>query len=357
MAGKAKNQESAPQGGVITLDVTVYSGGSPVPVNADALPTFTIKTPLNVVAATGTAVQVGTGIYHATFNVPLNAQVSDKWKIEWNIILNTGVIPNATEFFSVVAVGSVDLGAGIPVISQEWLEQIKKVMAFPAVPNVLLTDTEIKTFCVREALHFYFKKFPLTSDMQTTITQELLVDFPDEFTFGVLDCRVVNKGFTSQNRTSAFWDIYKYNRFYGGAGKRSYGGIASKFNPNGLIQSIKADEQVMRTWQNDSSISYYVDNESRQIRVFSNITAEVSIRWAKWSLNFNDVRYVFQYDVVKLAQSLLLRHLADTGGIVSDSSMDKSINIDALNNRAEALWTEVKEKWEQHPDVIILRAV
>jgi hypothetical protein len=356
MAGQAKNQESAPQGGTIVLDITVYSGGSPLPVNADVLPTYTIRTPSGDVAATGTATQVSTGVYHATYNIPLTAQVSNKWKIEWLVILNSQVIPNAYEFFSVVPFGSVSFSSALPIISDDWMEQIKKVMAFPAVPNVLLTDDEIKIFCVKEALHHYFKKFPLTSDTQVTISQELILDFPDSYTFGVLDCRVVNKGF-AQNRTSSFWDIYKYNRFYGGAGRSSYRGISSKYNFNGMIQSIKADEQVMRTWQNEASISYYVDNENRQIRIFSNISAEVSIQWAKWSLNFNDVRYVFKYDVVKLAQSLLLRHLADTGGIVSDSSIDKSINIDALNNRADALWTEVKEKWEQYPDVIIMRAI
>jgi hypothetical protein len=98
-----------------------------------------------------------------------------------------------------------------------------------------------------------------------------------------------------------------------------------------------------------------VNYELRQLEVYASSACDLLISWAKFSYDFANVKHTYQFDVVKLAQAHLLYHLADTGGMVTDSALEKQIAVDSLRARAEGLMTEVKEKWEAIPDVILIR--
>jgi hypothetical protein len=99
-------------------------------------------------------------------------------------------------------------------ISQDWLDKIKSIAAFPSASMLLLDDDQIKSFCISRALQDYFTKFPLKAEYQTSTNAESTYDFPDAYTIGVLDCRVVDMGMVG-GTGSSFWDILQYNTLSG----------------------------------------------------------------------------------------------------------------------------------------------
>ena len=246
------------------------------------------------------------------------------------------------------------------LIQPQHLEMIKSVISYPVVDELLLSDEQIIQFAVYPAMWEYFKKFPIKQNVQTSIggSSESIFPFPDENTFGVLDARVTDAGIVTGTGTS-FWDMVYFQQLSGGTlmgnGSGAYG--IKGYNPSNMIQTRDMQRAAYKSYQNTyMTLRYTVDEENRQLKVYSTVVGYLNITWAKFSDNFDAVKYARRFDVIKLAQANLLNHFADTFSILSDSALDMSINTEALKSRAQELKTEVKELWDSFPDIIFLHA-
>lgn len=358
MAGSFQDQEKGFPGEPIVLDgqFRLFEGG-PL-TDTDSLPTYQIFDPNNSMVASGTSVQTGTGTYEVTYNIPSTAELSNRWRIEWTASINSTPVAGAKEYFRVCSPkgDAVFHGGTQLLIDQTDLNQIKKVLAYPSVPNVLLYDEEIKELCLLPAMTKYFAKFPIPKRDELVFNAYLEVEFPDDLTFGVLDLRTTNKLAQTGSISSSFWEIVKYRNLYGTTNARWNGQYGTRYNFNGYMQNLITKKQVYDALQNDATYHYNVNHAERKIEVFASSQASLTITWAKYSNNFNDIKYTYKYDVIELAQAYLLLHLADTGGMVTDSDLTKQINSEALKTRANEMMDRVlKEKWELIPDVILLR--
>jgi hypothetical protein len=358
MAGAFQDQEKGFPGEPLVLDAQfrLFEGG-PL-TDTDVLPTYQIFDPNSSLAASGTGTQTGTGTYTATFNIPSTAELSNRWRIEWTAAIHSTPVKGAKEYFSVCNPkgDSVFHGGTQIIMDQGDLNQVKKVLAYPSVPNVLLFDEEIKQLCVLPAMTKYFSKFPIPKRDQVNFNSYIEVDFPDDLTFGILDLRTTNKLSATGSVNSSFWEIVKYRNLYGTTNTRWNGQYGTKYNFNGYMQNLITKRQVYDTLSNDATYAYNVNYPDRKVEVFASSQCDLTMTWAKYSNNFNDVKYTYKYDVIELAQAYLLLHLADTGGMVSDSDLTKQINTEALKTRANEMIDKVmKEKWELIPDVILLR--
>lgn len=350
----AKNQTIVARGsdGVWDVYFYAYSGGNLIDSVPD--PTWRILDPLGVEQATGTGVRLATGTYEATWTIPIDAELSNQWVIEWTGTINGSTII-AQENFIVVESGDIGFGGDV-IISTSWMEQIKKVLAYPDVDNVLLSDEQIKQFCIYPAMIKYFTKFPIREYYEGQITGTIEIDFPDDNVFGVLDCRLVNRGLTTQS-SSNFFDIVRFQTISGnfqGFGVGAYG--IKGYNPSNFHQRNLEQMNVARSVEKQySTIKYRVEESEKKIYVHTTIAGVLNITWAKYSLNFDHVNLNKQFDVIKLCQANLLEHLADTTNIYSDSSNELVINTSDLKSRAEELRESVLEKWNQYPDIIVLQ--
>lgn len=354
MAGRAKNTEYIIPGGTITLDVffKAYVDGpltDPVPS-----PTYTFYDPSMNVLATGTGTRLSTGYYSASLTTTTSYVVSDTYKIEWVAYVNGTQVSDAWEYWRVVSPGSVDFSPII--ISDSRLNQIKKVLAYPKVLNVLLSDDEIKSLCIEPAMRLYFTKFPKIEEIDYEIgyTTEVTYPFPDVYTFGVVDLRVTNTNITSA--TGGFSNFLNLAAYAQTAivNRASYG--IKGFNPNFLSQQKLTEQQSLYAMREmNKTIRHKVDIENRHITVFSNMAGKLYINWCKYSDNFDDIRYQYIEDVIKLSQSNLLHHFCDTTDIVTNNDMTLNINTDILKTRADELKTEVMEKWEQINSIAMIR--
>lgn len=241
-------------------------------------------------------------------------------------------------------------------ISDSWLKKIKSV-AEHSNSHILLLDTDdLKDICISHAMQDYFTKFPVRSDYQVSVNGENIYPFPDAYTIGAVDCRVVDIGMIG-GTGSGFWDIILFNTQTGNtmsykAGVGVYG--RSGYNPNNVIQQRENSRQAVKSQQNlYATIKFRVDRANKRLIVYNSITGMLNITWAKYSDNWDDIRYERQWDVAHLAQSYILDHFCDNAGMITDSSADTTTNISDIRQRATDLRTEVFEKWKEFPDIVV----
>jgi len=239
------------------------------------------------------------------------------------------------------------------IISDLNLDLIKRVIAYPMVDALLLDDEDIKDLVIFPVLQKYFTKFPIREEYQTSINGEMSIAFPDDFTFGVLDARVVDIGLLPGSGT-AFWDLVMLQMSTSTTatikGVGAYG--VKGYNPSQLMQQRDMERYRFKSQQNMyTTIKSRVDTENRKLIVYSSITGALNITWAKYSNDFATVKFERRDDVIKLCQAELLDHLSDSASILSDSGLEININIDALKTRATDLKEKIQDKWDQIPDI------
>lgn len=348
-----RNMKVIAQGGVITLDIYLYEYvGGPLK-DSDTIPTYVIRDPDGVQVYSGTATRVSLGYYTATYAVDGDAVISSLWKITWTAHINGALVADAEEYFRVVEAGSVYFGNSV-MIETEWLNQIKKKLAYPVIPEtLLLMDEDLKNLIVKEALHTYFFKFPKTIEEETSINGETVINFPSDLVYGCLDVRVVGKGWKGGS-TGSFWDLVAYQSMgynttrYGMYGKTGY-------NPNFLKQTRVLNRMATDTILNEGTFKYRVNQDERKLYAMSTISAKLNITWALYSNDFNDVRPQFKWDVIKIAQALYMTYLADTASIVVDSTAEITIDTASLREQADKIMEAINTKWMDYSDIIIIR--
>ena len=354
MSGSLKNREQGVRGNSIILDVKFYSYDGGNLVDPDTTPTFIILDPSGVQQASGSGSKISTGYYTATYAIPVAATLSDLWQIQWTAKINTVAVANASEYFEVITEGSVEFDH-TAVISNYWLGLIKKAIAYPSVEEVILTDSEIKSYCIYPALRDYFTKFPILTTTEHALSSSAAVSiaFPDADTYAVIDTRVVGKEMISGSGTS-FWDMAYYNtmglsHLRGG----SYG--IPKYNPNFRKQAVYLQKMAISSLSNEATFDARIDEVARTVTVYYNGSGKLNITWAKSSENFESVRFVYKNDVVKLAQGYLKKHISEIAGLLH-TNIEITMDVETLRTDADRMMTEVYEKWTSIPDSVVLRA-
>lgn len=243
-------------------------------------------------------------------------------------------------------------------IDNKYLNQIKKVLAFPGVNELLLNDTQVKELIISPVLEQYFTKFPRRAEETRQINGEVFIPFPDVQTFGVLDCRVTDIGMVGGTGGS-FWDIIAFQTSGGSISVNGTGAYGRKnYNPSGLMYQKDMQRQKFKSQQNTyTTIKSRVDIDNRQLICYTSVSGQLNITWAKYSENFADVRFERRNDVVKLCQAELLHHLADSASILADSGLEVTINTDALKSRADELRDGIWERWDEEKDIILHHSV
>ena len=239
-------------------------------------------------------------------------------------------------------------------IDTPYLNQVKLALAFPDVDNLLLGDEQIKEYAVYPAMYEYFKKFPKLEYFEETLgTTESTYDFPDDETFGAIQVRTVDKGYSgSSNGSYPFWETYFFNRSTASYKRSNYG---TSYDFGGMGRSYLAQRQLRDSYiENLGNFRYNIDTDNRIVTVYASIYCKILIVWAKNSNKFSDVKFEYQRDVIDLAQAYLLQHAADATGIAPNSAMELTVDTGELKSKAEERFTRIRDKWEQIPHPFIM---
>lgn len=241
-------------------------------------------------------------------------------------------------------------------IEDSVLNRIKSVIGYPRINKVVYTDPEIKEYVIRGVLREYFNKWPIIYRNQTALgSTSVTLDFPDSYTYGVVNASVVGKGGQGGSESS-FWDVVKWQYFTGYTSSGLYG--KRQFNPNGLRDTYFDINRQLNTLSNQlTTQDMRIDRNARTLTVYSGVTGYLLVHWAKYSDDFADVRQEWHEDVVHLCQAKLQILTGKTVGLVEDGELSVKFNAEAMKSEGQAEWDKIMEKWATIPAPIILYRV
>ncbi len=241
-------------------------------------------------------------------------------------------------------------------IDEKYLDQIKTALGYPDATDLHLTDDQIKTICIEPALRDYFGKFPIKAFYQADMQEEVIIPFPDDFTFGVINARVTDVGMMG-GTGSAFWDVVFFNQYSGSTSMRNSAGAygIKGYNPNGALQTRDLTRQASKSYQNQwNTVKFQIDNQNKKLHAYSTISGRLNLTWAKYSENFADIKFTYINDVINLCQANLIESFLSLNNMISDTSLETTLNADALKETMESKRTGVKDKWNEIPTVSVM---
>jgi hypothetical protein len=226
---------------------------------------------------------------------------------------------------------------GYPIISENDLgitkDQILDLLILPALKDI------------------YYKWFPITEKKDYEISIDFEIDFPDDNTFGVIDSRLVWKGTGSTLPTSNPLINERYIKVRNQSGRNMwYSG-----NDYGYTQVYYAERALSRSQINSiKALKQWVDYANKKLKGHTNTTAKLSVTWAKYADDWSGVQFKFQEDVIKLAQSYILKYF---GNLLNQGTADlpTELNGDNMIDQGETLYDEVITKFKQYTKPILLR--
>lgn len=331
------------------VDIKIHDGETGNLIDPDDTPTFAIYDPDGNLVCSGVGIRVGLGRYRAYFRIPENSPYG-VYNIVWETSVKGTPIRNQIDQFELISPNRVDITKNIS-IEPQWLAQVKSIIGYPNLDGFVVTDDQIKEFCIFPAMYQYFLKFPKEQREQYSVSGHLEIDFPDLFVYGIMDIRFVNKGYMDRKHLSIF-DFLVYKNMYM---PMQWGTYGSPYDFNGMGKNPVLSRELFNTLKNYSNFNYQIDQHNRKLIVNSDRSVELYVSWAKYSLLFDDVLYEFKLDVIRLAQAYLLLYIVDSFQLIQDENLSRRVNTDSLKSRADDIMNKILEKWDSMSYPIFIR--
>jgi hypothetical protein len=241
-------------------------------------------------------------------------------------------------------------------IPDEFFYQIVKCIGYPLLTineeesDIEYTMQEIKQLAVAPAVIEYYKWFPIMVEQEEFINGEFSIDYPDEYTIGVLHV----SDNTNLYKTSFMPTM---NPFINAA--YFYMNAPSKYgNSNYGTSNALMDERLARQSLVDLNKAFkvYHDKHNKKIIGFCNMNSRLYIQFAKYSPNFIDIPYIKIPEVIKLAQSYLLEGLG-TLRKMQKTDLPNSFDADFMLDKAKEYKEDVVDnKWKKYSKTVVMKS-
>jgi len=227
---------------------------------------------------------------------------------------------------------------GYPIITEEDLgissDDIKDLLILPPMKNV------------------YFAYFPKIKESHYEVNSTFSINFPDEFTFGLRDARINTKAYyTSGVTNNPFVNQINVRVKQGGMGMNMWGtGNDYDFSQVKIFESSERQAYI----ESGRATSIYVNYDDRKIEGYTNTYGDLSVDWARYSNDWNSVRFQHVEELIKLCQSYVAEYFGNLFNM-DNAAVPNELEGSDLLSKAEDLRTEVMEKWSKRAKVVILR--
>lgn len=222
---------------------------------------------------------------------------------------------------------------GVPVVSQDVLE---------------FTREHIEDVFIFPAMREYFSWFPLKLVQSVKVTGDFTLDFPDDFTYGVIDARISTGGVGGSSGSPFLNEIMIKQR-------SSSGGLYGTPYDYGTNESYYMERSLKQAQMNTQRVKRLdVDEGNKTVTGYSNIAGELIITWAKYSDDFATIPFRRKTEVINLAKANVLRGFAMLRGQFS-SDINVDFNADVFSRRADELYDKTMNKWKRMTKVAISR--
>jgi len=212
---------------------------------------------------------------------------------------------------------------------------------------------QIKTLFIWPAMREFFIHWPKRHIEEYPVVGNYSFDFPDDTTFGVLDARMNTNAVSSGTNFSTDPLAYTRNlsQVQGGVGRGKYG-TPYNYDSTRSFYSRRAEYQGAK---NAEAITRYdLDQINKKLSGYSNVGGRMTVTWAKFSYNWDEIPFDKLEDCIKLASSNLMKAW---GSLLSMQSSDLSNELDgqSMIDRAEELKESVIGRWNVITRPVILR--
>lgn len=212
-----------------------------------------------------------------------------------------------------------------------------------------LNDDDIDELFIWPALQEYYEYNPIRTTERYSVSATFEVEFPSEETYGVVNHKFLSD-MAGTKTTSPFMNSILYQKS-SSMTSRSYG---TAYNYDISIAK-QLENSVMSAEQNQTrSTKINVDVRNKKVTGYSNTGTGLEITWAQYSLDWNDIKFQDENDVIKLCQANVLQFFGDLRN-QETGSLPVELDGSDFINRAEDLRQEVIEKWQDRVKGVVLR--
>jgi len=236
-------------------------------------------------------------------------------------------------------------------ISDANYYEILVEVGYPVVKesDLEFTRQQLEDYFIFPAMREYFSWFPKIETQVAYVASTFSFDFPDEDTYGIIDARI-NTAITGDGKTSSPFVnslFFKQNS----SGSQMYG----TKNDYGVSEA-RYLERSFKTASNNyiKAQRINVDPNLRKVTGYSTVNGEMTIKWAKYSNQFEDIPFKRKTEVINLAKSKILRGFAMLRGQF-DSDTGSGFNNSDFMSRANDLEEKTIKKWEAMSKVAVIR--
>lgn len=243
------------------------------------------------------------------------------------------------------------------IIEQDDYEYVLSALSFPFIDpaelNLPYTENTVKKFCILPSMKEYFMYFPIREEKSVAVASGSSgeIDFPDDYTYGV-----AHTSLTETVDSMSSGSIYSGNPFVTQQNvvstSQSAFGSQYDYGYNSIMGAIKASNNTRRA--SNKVFRTVTNHQKRVLEYYTSNSGYLEIVWAKWSEDFNSIRWSHHLDVLHLSQAKLLTWLGNTLSM-QDSEFPTQLDSDAMIDRGEDIETKVKDKWKNYTKGVVLR--
>ncbi len=245
------------------------------------------------------------------------------------------------------------------IIDDETFAEIMSEFGFPVLDfsDMPFGDTDetsksyIKEKFLWPALRNFYRHWPIPEYAEYAIDSNFSVDFPSIDVFDVVDAKLNTNEISSGtpigepfvDASSVFSTNWRFSQKYGSA--YSYG-MEQAYHPR------RAEYNAMKLAQ--AAFRFKTNKQGRQITGYSNVAGRITVTWAKYSMDWDDVPFKFYDDMIDLAKSYIFR---GWGAMLSlnSTSLDNELDPSYMLERADDLKEAVQERWNNITKPIVIR--
>ncbi|MBD3216577.1 MAG: hypothetical protein GF311_28440 [Candidatus Lokiarchaeota archaeon] len=238
-------------------------------------------------------------------------------------------------------------------ISDYYVGLILSEVGFPLInrDEYEFTEDDFRKYAISPAVVTYYKWFPVRLSSEYSVSGSFEINFPDDWVFGVSGSRLNTSLGGSTVTGNPFADIKLItgvNSFY----QNSYGQPYDYGMRNARLTKYHANKSLVDSYK---AFKVTVDYQNRKISGFTSTQGNLIIDWALMDDDFETIPLMIRDDVIKLAQSNVLRMLGQLRGQQADN-LPVSFEYSNFIQRADELKEEVMLRWKAMPKVVIMKS-
>lgn len=241
------------------------------------------------------------------------------------------------------------------ILPDDIFNQMITCMGYPFIKeeDLEINFDDIKKNIISQAFHTYFIWYPLTSDPDNRdVTGAFTINFPQDNVFSVVDVRIN----TARLGYGPYGNALVDERFIRNSGTYGFGGKYGTSNDYGFTAAnITNRFEKQSVLEVNKAFRWHVNEQRRVVTGFTNTLSTLSISWASWSNDWNNIGYSQQRDVIKLSQAYILRFFGELRTMDNIPDAPIELNGQILIDRADKLEEDVLTKWKNRASPIIMR--